>query len=443
FGKLLHSTRRTKWGKYKPYLLFLAPVLGVFAIAATWLPQFDSESARAIYAYVTCIPTLVLFNIVLNTFNMMPAVLTPNRQERSDMWAPVGLIINFAPTIIGVIKGWLRNYFKSIGQEYLSFRYMGLIGVVIGICLIILLLKTKERVYEVEEKKEKIKFWEGLKLVLKNKPLMIFTIALSLGCLKSVLEMNSEMIGQLRYADTFGKGLGIFASLTLIVGFAATPNMLLLPLFMRKFNNRTIVIGWQVINTVAYLILALIRVENIPVGTTSATVITIVRFFAAFNAIGSLIPLMLSEIYDYQQWKTGKRLEGFIQTFAYAAVLLVTQLALLIPAFIQKSMDYNPKQFFNKEVGDVSVEMIQNAIRYFDIALWISVASGALFIVVMLFYNLDKKKHAAIIAELKSQAIDTFDGGKEKEKTGEQEPAAESDGAAAVATESAGASEVS
>ena len=69
----------------------------------------------------------------------------------------------------------------------------------------------------------------------------------------------------------------------------------------------TLAIMWLAINAAAYGILCIIGYENISAGTPTAVVITIVRFITCFNAVGTLTPIMLSEIYDYQQWKTGRR----------------------------------------------------------------------------------------------------------------------------------------
>jgi Na+/melibiose symporter-like transporter len=416
FGKLLHKTR-TKWGKYKPYIIFMTPVIGAILIAVSWLPDPNNsqEIHRVIQAYLSCVPALILFNVYNNLFNMMPAVITPNQQERTDIWSPVGLIVNFVPSIFNLVNGWVRSaIMTNFGSEYefWAYRLFGVVLVSFGVVLVLLMLKVKERVYETEKKVEKIKILEGLKLVAKNKPLIILTIALTLGCLRGVVESSAEMLGRLKYAETFADGMAIFSTLTLVTGFAATPNMILLPLFTRKFNNRTIMLAWQILNTAAYIVLAIIGTANLQIGTQSIIVLTALRFCAAFNAVGSLIPLMLSEIYDYQQWKTGKRLEGFIQTFAYAAVGFVSQLATFIPVFIQSKIGYNPSDYFATERANVPQEVLNRATEYFDVALLISIASGVLMIGALLFYNLDKKKYAQIIKDLKERKVNVVDGEK-------------------------------
>lgn len=402
FSKLLQNTH-TRFGRYKPYIFLMAPIFAGLAIAATWQPQNLDDSARVIYAYCICIPTLVMWNLFNNTFQMMPGVVTPNQQERTDAWAPIGLLVGFAPTIMNVIIGPIRSHFLSLGQEYMAYRYMGLICSVVGILLVMLLVKVKERVIITNSNNENVGVIEGLKMVLKNKPLIIFTLALILGCMRSTIEIDAQIMGKLRYATDIETGLTVFSSLTLITGFAVTPNMILLPLLTRKFNNRTIVMFWAFLNFLGYIILAIVGVQNIPQGTVSAVVLTLLRYIALFNGITSLQPLMLSEISDYQQVMTGKRLEGFIQMFAYTLVLVFTNIGYVVMAYVKQAMGYQPANYFN--VTTVSDELMNTAINYYNVAFYVSAISAALMCLMMLFYKLDKKKHAEIVEELRRRSL--------------------------------------
>lgn len=401
FGKLLQNTK-TKWGRYKPYVFGIAPVISLFVVLATWLPQVESTQFRVVYAYCTCIPSLVLWNIWYNTFYMVPAAMTPVSQERTDMLSPVGLIMGFAPSVMNFVIGPIRAHFMEQGREYMAFRLMGIISVAVGLALVFLILKTKERLYETPEEKEKISVATGLRLVMKNKPLMIYTLAMIIGSLRGVAEMNSLYIGQFRYGETTEQGLSLFSMLSPIVGFAATPAMLLLPWMTRKLNHKTIMILWQAVNAAAYGVLCVVGYQNIPAGTATAVVVTIIRFFTCFNAVGTLTPIMLSEIYDYQQWKTGRRLEGFIQTFAVSLTGLVGQFAMFIPTLIQQRIGFQPMRF--KNGAEYLAENVAVMNQWFDISAVITVVSGILFIIVMAFYPLSKKKYAAIMAQLKEKA---------------------------------------
>ncbi len=406
FGKLLQNTQ-TKYGKYKPFILLMAPIFAAFAIAATWSPdgirvlEFNA-TPKIIYAYCICTPTLIMWNLFQNTFYMMPGVITPNQQERTDIWSPIGLVIGFSPTIMNVIGNALRGYFNERGMEFMAFRYIGFIYSVVGLVFVLLLFKVRERIIATNENKEKTGLFEGLGMIMKNKPLLIFTLALVLGCVRTTIEVDAAILGKLRYATDIPTGQIIFGSLTLITGFAVTPNMILLPLMTRKFNNKTILIFWMSLNALGYAILGIIGVENIAQGTTSAVLLTLFRFIALFNALASLQPLMLSEISDYQQLKTGKRLEGFIQTFAYTLVLVFTNIGYVVIAYVKQGMGYQPNNYF--DVQTVSDDLMKIATDYFDLALWVSAISAALMAIAMIFYPLSKKEHAKIVEQLQERS---------------------------------------
>lgn len=416
FGKMLQNTQ-TRWGKYKPFILLMAPVFAAFAIASTWSPDLIREQEfnalpKIIYAYCICTPTLIIWNLFQNTFYMMPGVVTPNQQERTDIWSPIGLVIGFSPTIMNVLGNALRGYFNNQGVEYMAFRYIGVIYSLVGFAFVLLLFKVKERIIVTNENKEKVGLIDGLSQIMKNKPLLIFTLALILGCMRTTIEVDAAILGKLRYATDIPTGQAIFGSLTLITGFAVTPNMILLPFMTRKFNNKTILIFWMTCNALGYAVLGIIGVENIAQGALSAVLLTVLRFIALFNAIASLQPLMLSEVSDYQQLKTGKRLEGFIQMFAYTLVLVFTNIGYVVIALVKKNMGYQPSNYFN--VTTVSDDLMKIATDYFNLALWVSAISAALMAIAMIFYPLSKKEHAKIVEQLKElsaqQHNDNIDG---------------------------------
>ncbi len=424
FGKLLQNTQ-TKWGKYKPFILIMAPIFAAFAIAATWQPQNLSGEFKTIYAYIICTPTLIIWNLFQNTFYMMPGVVTPNQQERTDIWAPIGLLIGFSPTIMNVMGNAIIGVFRKMEKLYMAYRIIGFVYAAVGLALVLLLFKVKERIIATNENKEKVGLFDGLRQIMKNKPLLIFTLALILGCMRTTIEMDATIIGILRYSTkNMGDGQIIFGSLTLITGFAVTPNMILLPLMTRKFNNKTILIFWMTCNALGYVVLAIIGTANIPQGVTSVVLLTVLRFIALFNAIASLQPLMLSEISDYQQLKTGKRLEGFIQMFAYTLVLVFTNIGYVVIAYVKQGMGYQPSNYYDDTITMVSDDLMKIATDYFDLALWISAISAALMAIAMIFYPLSKKEHAKIVEQLKALSAEQHNAPIEG-KVAEGEPVAE------------------
>ena len=404
YGNYVQRTN-TKWGRYKPYILFMAPVVGALGTFALWSPQNLTETQRIIYVYCMCIPTLVIWQLWFNAWNMFPGVFSPNQQERVDIWSPIGLVIGFAPTVMNIVKDLFAGWFGDI----MAVRVISIFCLCVGVSLTVCLVKVKERVFVTEKESEdnKLKMSSALKMIFKNKPLMILMIALVLGSMRTTIDMVWNIVGRVKYANNMADGAKIFGAVSVFVGFAATPNMVLLPLYTRKLNNRGIMMIWQACNFIGLFILSLVGYQNIPTGSTAAIVITALRFVVQFNAIGSLLPLMLSEIGDYQQAKSGYRLDGYIQTMAYAVPLLATQVLALVPALIQAKIGFNPNDYIIvKDATNVlTPELVDVANRYANIATWVSAVSSGLMFIALIMYPLSKKKHAEIVAQLQAESV--------------------------------------
>ncbi|MGN1417819.1 MAG: MFS transporter, partial [Acutalibacteraceae bacterium] len=203
----LHSER----GKYRSFISVMAPLLALFSVLATFAPQFNgmenSQTLRTVYAFCICIPVLLLSQLLSNIYNMMPTSMTPVSQERADMLSPASILYSFAPTVIGWVFNPLRGVFQARGQEYLAYRYMGIIFSVFGVALaFILVFKTKERTYAVTEKTEKIKFTQGLKSVFQNKPFILFSIYGLFGVFKTLVDSNVVYVYDYRLSEIVGNG---------------------------------------------------------------------------------------------------------------------------------------------------------------------------------------------------------------------------------------------
>lgn len=415
-GNLMEKTN-TKFGRYKPFILFSLPALSLFAVLVTWIPQIGVENMRIIYAYLTCVPLFVLLAFANNMYQTMPSVITPVSQERADMMTPIGLIVGFAPSVLQVIAGPIRAHFASSGREYLGIRIIGIIAVVIGTIFVLFLIKVKERVFVLKDEKkkeEKINFKDAYKMLSKNKPLIILFVALAVGSLREFCRQFIYLIIQFRFAATSTAAMQISGLIMTIVGFASTVAMFLLPIVTRKLNKNVIIILFTVTSVISFGFLGLFGYQNIAVGTTSAVVLTILFFISAINPTYLLIPVMLGEIADYQQYKTGKRLEGHMQNLLFSAPGLISQLLMLVTWFWQRNIGFEPKNYENVIVLSNAQQLVAN--NWFNATSIISAVSGLLMIVVLCFYSLTKKKYKEVIDDLESKSEKIQKGSKALEE---------------------------
>lgn len=445
--------KRTKWGRYKPYILFSLPLLALFTMMSMWAPQYSSEIDRVIYAYCSCVPVIAISTFANNMYQTMPNVITPNTQERADIMTPIGLIVGFAPTIMNIIVGPIRSAF--MGQEYIAMRIIGAIAVVIGSICVMFILKVKERVYELEDNNrelieaqeaaaraesgeggvageiaesetspaevkaaeaetargdaEKLSFAESMKLLFKNKPLWILFAALVIGSLREFWMQFQPLAIQLRFAATTTEALNISGIPNTVIGFGVTVSMLLLPFCTRKLNKNWIIIIFSCLSLLSTAILGFVGFENIPQGTTSAVVLTILFFLARVNPTYLLIPVMLGDLADYQQYKTGRRLEGHIQNFIMVIPVLMSFVFMLCGWVWQQDIGFEPSKYTDIEVVPQYLQDI--ATEWFTAAFLLSAASILGMIVILMFYPLSKKKVEQVTAALRGASVNADEMG--------------------------------
>lgn len=411
-GKLLDNAN-SKWGKFKPFLIFLTPIVGLLTIMACFVPQYEDETSRVIYAYLTCVPVMVLNAFWFNIYNMIPSAMTPNRQERVNLLSPAGLVSSMAPTILLVIIGPLRNYYYTQGAEYLAARYMAIASVIFSLILTYLIVfYTKERVYIINKNVNKIKFLEGMRKVTKNIPFVMWCLASIFIATRILVFLNIAFIANARFHPDYGKGYELFSFLSPITGFGATPAMIFAPLFCKKFSKKTILITANMVMLILYGLIMITGVEFLAIGVPSIVYFTILGFFNSFIAglFIVIVPAMMAEMYDYQQYKTGERIEGFMGGFGAWVTGVGTALILYIPTIIQRRMGFNVNlPEFNTSLI-FQPDNMEIAVRWFDATVIISFVSTIIFISILLFYKLDNKEHERIMEEIKDKAVAaTFD----------------------------------
>ncbi|WP_340114600.1 MFS transporter [Maribellus mangrovi] len=168
-GALADRTN-SRWGKFRPWILFTAIPLGVIALLAFTTPNF-SYKGKLIYAAGTY--TLLLLTYAANNlpYSALSGVLTGDMSERNSlssyrfaavMFAQFFVQVFMLPIILHVGKGD-----KAAGIEAVM-TWMAIIGTVL---LLITFLTTKERIIPKPEQASTIK--EDLSDLFKNKPWII------------------------------------------------------------------------------------------------------------------------------------------------------------------------------------------------------------------------------------------------------------------------------
>ena len=244
---------------------------------------------------------------------------------------------------------------------------------------------TQEKIIVPKDYVAKVKFIDGIKEMKNNKYFWLITFYNVLGCMK--YGIGSILAWYCIYAIKSDSALGIMNA---VIGTASVPGMLLARLLANKIGKKNCLLAFNIIRSIFCVLMFF---------TSDSPVIFLASLYLATLAVGGdsvITGSITADVFDYQQWKTGKRLEGFITQFSGMLVTAASMITALI----------NPWFYERLGLGNDYSVLYEESIRtpIFNVLIITSLISCLLCIVPMLFYNMNEKKMSEIIAELKERA---------------------------------------
>jgi len=309
-------------------------------------------------------------------------VISPNTNERvkintvlTTLMAPIYGAMNIIVPILATFTGGLTNYN--------TYRVYVMIFFLIGVPLTLFMgFGVKDRIILEEKHETNINMFEGIKQVLKNKYLWIFYISDNMGAFSAgvVSLVNIVIIYMLRQ-DWL---MGIVNLLTGIFGF---PGLFLAPFLAKRIGKRNMVLMARFLYY-SYFLFAFMAVKY-----SNAYLLYIGLVLSnLFNTSGNIArDTMNSDMWDYQQYISGKRLEssmGILNTLGSPIVTLMAMTVPLVYGLIGFTNDWN------------ILYMPDIRARILNVTLLLCLVSHTLSLIPFFFYDLSEKKHAKIIQEL-------------------------------------------
>jgi GPH family glycoside/pentoside/hexuronide:cation symporter len=173
---LICDRTNTRWGKYRPYLLWMAIPYGVFGYLIFANPDLG-QTGKVVYAYFTYAMMMMAYTAINVPYSSLMGVLSPSSYART-------IASNFR--FVGAYGGGLliSMYVRSLvarlggGNELRGFQYtMGLFALASIILFWITFLTTRERVQPPPGQRQNAK--EEVKELVRNRPwIMLFFAAL-------------------------------------------------------------------------------------------------------------------------------------------------------------------------------------------------------------------------------------------------------------------------
>ena len=166
----------TRWGKFRPWILWTSIPFGVMALLAFSTPNF-SDTGKLIYAFVTYILLVLVYSANNLPYAALSGVITGDMAERNSISSYRFVAVMIAQFIVQVLLLPLVLILgggdKTVGFE----KTMGIFAIVGIVFFIITFLTTRERIVPKPEQKSSVK--QDLKDLIKNKPwiaMLVLTI---------------------------------------------------------------------------------------------------------------------------------------------------------------------------------------------------------------------------------------------------------------------------
>lgn len=172
FGSIAENTH-TKWGRYRPYILFGTPFLALFS-CLMFLNINGSTTLKAIWCTVTYLICSILYTMVNGAETYIPMSMTTVNTERVSLNAVKGIVSNVASVIMSAVTMPMLIFFGG-GNSSTSKSYfmVALIFAILSVpCFYICYFSSKEVVsggsLAQNEKRNVIaeifkSFWETIK----------------------------------------------------------------------------------------------------------------------------------------------------------------------------------------------------------------------------------------------------------------------------------------
>lgn len=385
FISMLIDNTNSKYGKFRPYLLYTGVPTAVLLCLMAFIPNDINYTAKVAVIGIIYAVLMVFQALYAQAFTSLAQVLTPNGEERTGLLSVSMFIYSLGPSIVNMLLPILATLTGGM-TEFRTYRIIFPAFSIAGIILSIITFKgTEEKIVVAKDYVAKVKFSEGIKQVARNKYFWLINIHTILSALKYGI---GSILGW--YCVYQLKSDAMLGIMNTVIGTASVPLMLLAPLLAKKIGKRNVIIWTNLIRAV-FSALMLFTMDN--------TVVFFICLYLATVTMGGdsvVTTSMTAEIFDYQQWKTGVRLEGFITQLGGMLTTFAGMFTgLIIPYFYE----------YYGLLDDYTV-LYDSSVRtpIFNILIITSIISCVVCVIPMFFYNLKEKDHKQIIEELKVRA---------------------------------------
>lgn len=385
---IISDRTNSRWGKFRPYLLFGSVPYAILAVMAFTTPEFDMNG-KFVYALITCLLLRTAYAFVNLPYSSLSAVMTNDSAERAGLNTYRFIAAYIGQFIVTGAALYLVKWLGGLGQvgdavnQAQGYQYtVGLFGVLSIAFFLITFFTTKERVPE--PKKQDSNVLKDFKYLFMNKAWIVLTCVGIVSFIMFAMQ-NAAIAYYFKYYIHDAENVQLFnvlGTVALIVALPASKPL------AQRFGNKMVYIMSSVVSGV-FFALIFVAGDNLSMVYT----FNILAKMAYAPAV-PLLWTMLADVADFGEWKFNRRTTGL----CFSASVLAQKLGWAIGAAAAGWLLSVTHFVANADV--------QSDTAMLGIRLLVSVIPGVLYAscaLVMMFYNLDQSTMDKMKIELEER----------------------------------------
>jgi len=378
---IIADRTKTRWGKFRPYILWMALPYSILAVLTFTTPNLG-DTGKIIYAGTTYFLLMSVFTAINLPYSSLGAVMTSDSYERAGLNSYRFVFAFIGQLIVSGTALTLANHFGK-GDNAKGYQYtLILFSAISFILFMITFSSTKERVQPPAEQKESLK--EDFRNLLKNRPWMILFFV---GIISFVMFAMQNLSVAYYFKYYIGKEenvqlFNVIGTIALIITIPISKPL------SKRFGKRNVFLASSLLSGLFFILL------YIP-GEDQINLVYIFNVLAKM-AYAPAVPLlwtMLADTADYSEWKTGRRSTGLVFSAATFAQKAGWGIGGALAGWLLAIFKFTP-----------NIEQTATAIT--GIKLMISVFPGILYMscaILLFFYAIDQKTCMIMEADLEKR----------------------------------------
>lgn len=326
---LIADRTNTKWGKYRPYILWMAVPYALLGYLLFLGPDL-SQTGKLIFAYVTYSLVMLVYTAINVPYSALLAVISPISEERTKATQYRFIFASLGTLIVGASAKPLVDWLGG-GDEVLGFRLTIVLFAILALILFFFTFaSTRERI---QPKKHNTSIKDDMNVLRKNISWIILAVCSILIVVGLVARISSTAFyAKYNMAYEGEKALWWMdhASLIITSGFVGQLfGALLTPSFLKFFDKRSLMIVFNLVFAGS-----IFATYFIPVDQYILTLIFYTIGIFSFGVIITLLFAMYTDCAEYGEWLSGHNSAGLTVSASMFALKFGSAVGSAIPGYI-------------------------------------------------------------------------------------------------------------